>query len=258
AVCRLRGRHWPAVMREGPLKRFLLAGLFSAREVAGAIRQATGPAGFRGQTIDYDGYWRERGAGGMHPRFAIIASGVRAGESVLDVGCGNGALLQHLKTTRQIRERGVDVSETGVALARAAGLDARVGLLGAPGTVEPAEMFDHVVLTEVIEHVADAEALLVQVWSHTRRTLWVTFPNIAYFPHRWRLAFGRFPIQWVLFPGEHLRFWSLPDFREWAVGAGLPEPSVLPSNGIVLGSLHRLWPNLFANQIVMRFDRPSA
>jgi len=245
-------------MREGALKRVLLAGLFSAQEVLRGLRQATGPAGFRGQAIDYDAYWRTRGAGGMHPRFAIIAQGVQDGDSVLDVGCGNGALLHYLKETRRIRERGVDVSETGVALARAAGLDARAGLLGAPGTVEPGDQFDHVVLTEVIEHVADAEGLLAQVWSHTRRSLWVTFPNIAYFPHRWRLALGRFPVQWVLFPGEHLRFWSLPDFREWAVGAGLPEPLVLPSNGIVLGNLHRIWPNLFANQIVMRFDRPSA
>jgi len=243
-------------MRDGRFKRVLLSGLFSAQEVIRALRQATGPAGFDGQRIDYDAYWRERGAGGMHPRFAIIAEGVREGESVLDVGCGNGALLHYLKQTRHIRERGVDVSETGVALARANGLDARAGLLGGPGTVEPGERFDHVVLTEVIEHVADAEGLLAQVWSHTDRCLWVTFPNIAYFPHRWRLALGRFPIQWVLFPGEHLRFWSLPDFREWAVGAGLPEPAVLPSNGLVLGNLHRVWPNLFANQIVMRFDRP--
>jgi methionine biosynthesis protein MetW len=245
-------------MREGPAKRFLLSALFSAQEVARAVRQAAGPAGFRGQRIDYNAYWQERGAGGMHPRFAIIAGGVRDGDSVLDVGCGNGALLTHLKATRRIRERGVDVSEAGVALARAAGIDARAGLLGAPGTVDPGERFDHVVLTEVIEHVADAEALLAQVWAHTGRCLWVTFPNIAYFPHRWRLALGRFPVQWVLFPAEHLRYWSLPDFREWEAGVGLPAPAVLPSNGLVFCRLHRLWPNLFANQIVLRFDRSGA
>lgn len=245
-------------MRDGALKRFLLSGLFSAQEVARAFRQAVGPAGFHGQTIDYEAYWRHRGAGGVHPRFLIIARGVLDGESVLDVGCGDGSLLGYLKRTRQVRERGVDVSATGVALARAAGLDARVGLLGSPGTVEAGELFDHVVLTEVIEHVADAEGLLRQVWSHTRRSLWVTFPNIAYFPHRWRLAAGRFPVQWVVFPGEHLRFWSVPDFREWAVGAGLPTPVTLPSNGIVFANLHRVWPNLLANQVVMRFDRPAA
>lgn len=121
--------------------------------------------------------------------------------------------------------------------------------------MESGEVFDYVMLTEVVEHVADAEGLLRHVWLHTRRCLWVSFPNIAYFPHRWRLALGRFPVQWVVFPGEHLRFWSLPDFVEWAVGSGLPVPTVLPSNGIVFGNLHRAWPNLLANQIVMRFDR---
>ena len=245
-------------MRDGALKRFLLTALFSAQEVTRAVRQAVGPAGFHGQSIDYEAYWRYRGEGGVHPRFLIIAGGVRDGESVLDVGCGDGSLLRYLKTARQVHERGVDISATGVALAQASGLDARVGLLGAPGTVDPGEVFDHVVLTEVIEHVPDAEALLLQVWSHTRRSLWVTFPNIAYFPHRWRLALGRFPVQWVLFPGEHLRFWALPDFREWAIGAGLPVPVALPSTGFVFGHLHRIWPNLLANQIVMRFDRPAA
>lgn len=61
-----------------------------------------------------------------------------------------------------------------------------------------------------------------------------------------------------MFPWEHLRFWSVPDFREWAVGVGLPSPMTLPSNGIVCGNLHRVWPNLLANQVVMRFDRPAA
>ena len=242
-------------MRDGALKRWLLAGLFSAQEVIRAVRQAVGPAGFQGQPTDYEAYWRHRGEGGVHPRFLIIAGGVRDGESVLDVGCGDGSFLRYLKAGRQVHERGVDISETGVAQAQASGLDARVGFLGARGTVAPSEWFDHVVLTEVIEHVADAEGLLLQAWSHTRRSLWVTFPNIAYFPHRWRLVLGRFPVQWVLFPGEHVRFWSLPDFREWAIGVGLPAPTVIPSNGIVFGNLHRAWPNLLANQIVVRFDR---
>ena len=85
-------------MRDGALKRFLLTGLFSAQEVARACRQ--GPAGFHGQTNDYDAYWRARSEGGVHPRFAIIAGGVRDGESVLDVGCGDGSLLRYLKATR--------------------------------------------------------------------------------------------------------------------------------------------------------------
>jgi len=83
----------------------------------------------------------------------------------------------------------------------------------------------------------------------------LTFPNLAYFPHRLRLLSGKFPVQWVVFPGEHLRYWSVPDFTAWLASLSLPRPQVIASNGLTLARLHRLWPNLFGNQIVVRCDR---
>jgi len=114
---------------------------------------------------------------------------------------------------------------------------------------------DHVVMSEVVEHVADAERLVRDAWTMARKTLWLTFPNIAYFPHRLRLLAGKFPVQWVVFPGEHLRFWSVPDFEAWLVGLSLPVSRVAASNGFTFARLHRAWPNLFGNQIVVRCDR---
>ena len=118
--------------------------------------------------------------------------------------------------------------------------------------------FHHVVMSEVLEHVQNPEELLLLAWSLCRKTLWVTFPNIAYFPHRLRLLAGKFPVQWVVFPGEHLRFWSIPDFRHWLQQLHLPIATLSASNGITLLGLHRLWPNLLANQIVARIDKDSA
>ena len=66
---------------------------------------------------------------------------------------------------------------------------------------------------------------------------------------------GKFPVQWVVFPGEHLRFWSVPDFRAWVTSLSLPTPSITASNGFTFAGIHRLWPNLFGNQIVVRCDR---
>jgi hypothetical protein len=94
-----------------------------------------------------------------------------------------------------------------------------------------------------------------QGWALAGCSLWLTFPNIAYFPHRLRLLAGKFPIQWTIFPGEHLRFWSVPDFRYWLRQLGFSNPRMLPSNGLTLFELHRLWPNLAANQIVVRLDK---
>jgi len=88
-----------------------------------------------------------------------------------------------------------------------------------------------------------------------RHSLWLTFPNIAYFPHRLRLLSGKFPVQWVVFPGEHLRFWSVPGFAAWLASLSVPALDVIASNGLTVARLHRVWPNLFGNQMVVRCDR---
>lgn len=238
-------------MRDSRLKRLLVREYFNAREVASALAHMFGAPTF-GASIDYDAYWVSRAPGSVQPRFEIIASSIVPGESLLDVGCGDGAMLSYL-AGRGVRGIGIDVSAEAVRRAHVRGLDAR--LLHAADLVASGDVFDHVVASEVVEHVADAERFVRDLWRMTRRTLWITFPNIAYFPHRLRLLAGRFPLQWAVFPGEHLRFWSVPDFRAWIASLGIPSPCLTPSNGLTTASLHRCWPNLFGNQIVARIDR---
>jgi len=240
------------VMRDSALKRTLVSTYFSALEVRSAIGGMTRTASF-GRRLDYNAYWQHRGPSALQPRFDLIAAALRPGESVLDIGCGDGAMLEHFARTRAVRCVGVDISSAAVALAQRRGVDAR---LDTPADLlRDGETFDHVVLSEVIEHVADAERLALDAWALARRSLWITFPNIAYFPHRLRLLAGKFPVQWAIFPAEHLRFWSVPDFALWLRSLELPPPQLVASNGFTLARLHRVWPNLFGNQIVARVDR---
>jgi len=240
-------------MRDSALKRALVDAYFNWCEVSHAVAGMVRRPVYGERIDDYDGYWRRRGPGGLQPRFEIIARGVGEGASVLDVGCGDGVMLEFLAATRRVRALGIDVSAEAVRRAAARGVDARVQTLG--DLAASGEAFDHVVMSEVVEHVADAERFVLDAWSLTRKTLWLTFPNIAYFPHRLRLAAGKSPVQWVVFPGEHLRFWSIPDFRAWVASLSLPAPAFVASNGFTAARLHRLWPNLFGNQIVVRCDR---
>jgi methionine biosynthesis protein MetW len=242
-------------MRDSALKRFLVSGYFSAREVWAGLRGMAGVPPWSGVESDYDVYWRERPPGGVQPRYEIIAKSLEPGTTLLDVGCGDGALLAYVEQRRRIRGVGIDISAVAVEGARNRGVDARVSTLSELLQSVPPSRFDHVVMSEVLEHVPDPEAMVRQGWELARRCLWLTFPNIAYFPHRLRLFAGRFPVQWVVFPGEHLRFWSIPDFRDWLRQLGFSAPCIWPSNGLMIFELHRLWPNLLANQIVVRLER---
>ncbi|OFV92010.1 MAG: hypothetical protein A3G76_03330 [Acidobacteria bacterium RIFCSPLOWO2_12_FULL_65_11] len=240
-------------MRDSALKRTLVGAYFSAVEVGHAVAGMVHAPAYGRVVETYDDYWRHRAPGGLQPRFEIIEAGVARGSSVLDVGCGDGAMLEFLRTAKDVKAVGIDISAEAVSRARRRGVDARVQTLGdlrLAGTT-----FDHVVMSEVVEHVADAERFVLDAWALARHSLWLTFPNIAYFPHRLRLLSGKFPVQWVVFPGEHLRFWSVPDFAAWLASLSVPALDVIASNGLTVARLHRVWPNLFGNQMVVRCDR---
>lgn len=212
-------------------------------------------------TLDYDQYWRERPNFDMQPRFPIIERFIGADSTVLDIGCGDGAMLAYLKKQKNIEALGIDISQVAINRAVSRGVNARVEMLSdlaGKGNLQ----FDHVVMSEVIEHVPNSEQFVQWAWSLTNKSFIITFPNIAYLPHRLRLMLGRFPVQWVKHPGEHLRFWSIPDFKFWLSHIDLPNRSssltFVPSNGITVLGLHSLLPNLFGNQIVVVLSRESS
>lgn len=241
-------------MRDSALKRLLVNGYFSWRELLAAARGIFKDPEYSLDTVTYDSYWQRRGPGGVHPRFDIIARHLGPSDSVLDIGCGDGAMLEYFFKTKSIRGLGIDISEVAVEKAKERGVDARTQDL-ADFCVRSYATFDHVVISEVLEHLGNSEDYVRQGWLLARKTLWLTFPNIAYLPHRLRLLAGRFPVQWAIFPSEHLRFWSVPDFRVWLKQLGMKPSKIYASNGITVFGLHRLWPNLLSNQCVVKLDK---
>lgn len=199
--------------------------------------------------MDYDMYWNEIGGSvGLAPRVSVIAERIEMGTSVLDLGCGDGTLLAYLAATRQSKVSGIDVSERALALARQKGLEdlRQVDLSDPDFRLEGC--YNYVVITEVLEHVPNPEDLMCKLVGHFNRKLFVSIPNIGFYTHRLRLLFGRFPQQWGKHPGEHLRFWTLSDFRWWATHLGYRVLEMVPTNGFP--RLFRILPGLFAKQVV--------
>jgi len=241
-------------MRDSSLKQFLVQNYFGLQALGSSLRAMWEQPRMTLLSDDYERYWEFRGEGGMHPRFTIIGSQLESGCSLLDVGCGDGTMLEYLARERNVVGRGIDISELGVLKARARGVEAEQATFEEFSARSHAR-FEHVVLSEIIEHVPNPEKLVLSAWKVCTRSLWLTIPNIAYLPHRLRLLAGKFPVQWVYYPGEHLRFWSIPDFTRWLDALEFPKATFHPSNGISILGAHRVWPNLFANQIVVRIDR---
>ena len=220
----------------------------AARSVAG-IRYVLGGRHPIGITdLNYDDYWRARGDHQVVARFPIIAKHLKRGETLLDIGCGEGTGVAYLVASSGVLGVGFDISQVAVEMARCKGVDARVADVMASDFALD-HPYDTVLISEVLEHLAEPERVLTRVRDHVGKRLILTFPNIGYLPHRLRLLFGSFPVQWGWHPGEHLRFWSLSDFEWWLNQLGYQLVSVEASNGI--RGLARAWPSLFGNQIVV-------
>jgi methionine biosynthesis protein MetW len=179
---------------------------------------------------------------------------VARGDSVLDLGVGDGALLQYMIEHKGIAGYGLDISQKAVDFCRARGLNVGLADITRPIGENLAQhfpdvsAFDYVILSEIIEHIPDPESLLRSLVPYERKGIIVSIPNTGFHQHRLRLLLGRFPLQWVVTPGEHLRFWTRADFRWWARQLGFSITREVPYEGTPL--LKSVYPSLFAAAFV--------
>lgn len=205
--------------------------------------------------VDYDTYWDNKaqtGLGKLSPwrlkRAQVFAALVAPGDRVLDLGVGDGALLRYMIDTRGISGSGLDISPKAVAFCREQGLDVALADINRPMSDFLHGEYDYIVLSEIIEHLPDPESLLNDLRPFVRKGFIVSIPNTGFHQHRLRLLFGRFPLQWVVTPGEHLRFWTRADFHWWARQLGFEIAREVPYEGTP--SLKNVWPGLFAAAFV--------
>jgi methionine biosynthesis protein MetW len=167
---------------------------------------------------------------------------------VLDLGVGDGALLQYMLQYKKIEAFGLDVSPKAVEFCRAQGLNVVLADINKPISDFLNGQYDYIICSEIIEHLPDPEGLLNNLRPFARKGIIVSIPNTGYYQHRLRLLFGRFPLQWVVTPGEHLRYWTQADFHWWAKALKFEIKREVPYEGT--RGLKDVWPSLFAAAFV--------
>ena len=160
----------------------------------------------------------------LRPDLALIAELVPPGSRVLDVGCGDGALMAAL-TARGVDARGLELSSDGVAASVARGLSVVQGDADTDLAAYPDDSFDYAVLSQTLQATGSPAEVLDSLLRIGRLAI-VSFPNFGHWRVRLSLLWGgrmpttrTLPSQWHETPNIHLC--SIDDFRALIAAKGL-------------------------------------
>lgn len=195
----------------------------------------------------------------------LIADMVETGARVLDVGCGDGALLQLLAEAKNVDGRGVELSQRGVNECVAKGLSVIQGDADTDLSDYPDDGFDYVILSQTLQATRQPREALQNMLRIGRRAI-VSFPNFGYWRVRAQLAFrGRMPVtgnlaySWHDTPNIHLC--TIRDFVELvdALDAHIERGVALDHAGapIRVNAPWWVW-NLLGEQAVFLLARDAA
>lgn len=153
----------------------------------------------------------------LRPDLAIIARNVQPLTRVLDVGCGDGALMAALRDERDVDARGLELDPADVAAAMARGLSVVQGDADSDLADYPDASFDYAILSQTLQTTRRPDWVLDQLLRIGRRAF-VSFPNFAHWRVRASLLFGGrmpvtrlLPVAWYATPNIH--HVTVDDFR---------------------------------------------
>ena len=184
-----------------------------------------------------------------------IAQLVPKGARVLDLGCGDGALLAHLQATRGCSGYGIEIDDTNVQACVKRGVNVIQLNLEEGLALFGDASFDVVLQIDTLQHLRNAETML-QETARVGRTGIVAFPNFGHWPNRLAVLMGRMPVtkrlpyQW--FDTPNIRVGTFADFETLAARNRL---KVSDSFGLQDGRAVRSAPNLMAGTAVFKFSR---
>ena len=186
-----------------------------------------------------------------------IAALVPTGSRVLDLRCGDGALLDYLQRERACSGYGIEIDDANVLACARRGVNVIQLNLEEGLAMFADHSFDVVLQIDTLPHLRNAETMLRET-ARVGRTGIVAFPNFAHWPNRVSVLCGRMPVtrrlpyQWYDTP--NIRVGTYADF---AILAQKNQLRILDSFGLQDGQSVRFLPNIRASTAVFHFQRDA-
>ena len=197
-------------------------------------------------------------ASSLRADLAFISKWVGDGAHVLDLGCGDGTMLDHLQTVKHCSGYGIEIDAERIRACARRGINViehdmenGLGLFGD-------DSFDTLLCLSSLQMMKNVEALLKD-FARVGREAIVSFPNFAYWPHRLALLGGRMPVSRSLpydwYDTPNVRCATIRDFEELANQVGL---DVLECVALHEGKPITFMPNVRGSLAVFRLRKKPA
>ena len=192
----------------------------------------------------------------MRVDLQLIADMIEPGSRVLDVGCGDGALLSYLSEFKQVDGRGIELGMAGVNECVSQGLSVIQGDADTDLGDYPDAAFDYAVLSQTLQATHRPKMVVENLVRIAERTI-LSLPNFGYWKVRWRLlTSGRMPetdilpYHWYDTPNIHLC--TIHDFLALCADLDVvvERAIALDQKGAPVRSAAGIVANLFAVQAV--------
>ena len=192
----------------------------------------------------------------------LVADLVEPGSRVLDIGCGDGELLDLLVREKQVDGRGIEISQAGVNACVARGLSVVQGDADSDLADYPDDAFDFVILSQTLQATRAPRVVLDQLLRIGSNVI-VSFPNFGVWRNRLQLMFlGRMPVtdylpySWYDTPNIHLC--TFDDFERLCQDKRLEiiERFVVDHRHVNRPLINR-FPNFFGTYAFYRLGRPN-
>ncbi len=171
----------------------------------------------------------------LRPELCGIIDMVEPGSRVLDLGCGEGNLMEVLQVKRRARVQGIEKSDVAIGECISKGLFVYHGDLDEGLADFSDESFDYVILTNALQELHRPDLLITEA-ARVGKYCIITFPNFGYYPVRLGLLTRgkmpktrRLPYEWYDTPNIHLT--TIQDFRDFCKSHNL---DIIKENNIVV------------------------
>ena len=188
----------------------------------------------------------------------LIAKWIKKSARVLDLGCGDGALLSNLQTNKDVSGYGIEIDENNIVKCIEKGVNVIQTDLDAGLSQFDNKIFDYVIMTQTLQAIYYPEKLLTEMTRVGNEAI-VTFPNMAHWRCRLQLALGghmpkskTLPYEWYNTPNIHLC--SLDDFEDLCIKKNIKiieRATVDRAHQFSFGM--NIFPNLLGEVAIYRF-----